>query len=55
MEKLADNPFVSFVLPAFNEGAVIERVLERLILLLMVVGCVMRLLWLMMVVLMIHV
>lgn len=30
VEKLADSPFVSFVLPAFNEGAVIEGALERL-------------------------
>ncbi len=30
VEKLADSLFVSFVLPAFNEGAVIERSLERL-------------------------
>jgi len=30
VEEFADKPEVSFVLPAFNEGAVIERALERL-------------------------
>ncbi|MEM3442380.1 MAG: glycosyltransferase [Candidatus Bathyarchaeia archaeon] len=30
VEKLVDSPLVSFVLPAFNEGEVIERALERL-------------------------
>ena len=30
VEELAEEPFVSFVLPAYNEGRFIERALERL-------------------------